>query len=377
MHVGTDTMIHELWDPAVTLPEPGQVPELDRVTHTLAHRAIEGEYQFLHESAIVFHDGEMVVAWANDPRDENSPEGVVRARRSRDNGRTWSAPEIIGPGRDTPEGRECDNHVVLHSHGERLYAYAARWRGGPSADHGWDLSSVRAVQFRYDPAAGRWEETGVSIPRFLPLQGPQQLSDGSWLIAGEFEGLTPAVAICPEDDLSAWQTYPIATVRQLLWPETTVLVEPDRLTAVIRNNPRNGPPLEYGLASESFDNGRSWSEAQPANLPMANSMASGGILSTGQRYLVWNYPDRTSRRGNLVVAVSRPGESRLSMVRTVRQGVPPVHYAGLCKSPQWSYPSTVEHDGALYVSYSISKEDCGVSEIPLTSLAVPAGAQPS
>lgn len=360
-----------IWDPAAKLPPPGAVPDLDWVSHGLVHRAVEGEQQFLHESSIAVHDGRLVAAWANDPRDENSAEGIVRAAWSSDGGRTWSAPEMVGPGAASPQGQECDNHVVLHSVGGRLFAYASRWLGGPQADHGWHpLPSMRAVQFLYDPATHSWAETGVTIPRFLLMQGPQKLKDGSWLIAGEFGFNAPAVAICEDDSFREWKTYPITTARSLRFPEPTVIVAPDRLVAIIRNANVMGPPQEVALVSESFDNGRSWREAQLSNLPMVDSKPFGGILSTGQFYLVFNYPDPRSRRGNLVVGVGNPGAMQLSMLRTVRHGIPPVRYVGECKEPQWSYPYAVEHEGALYITYSVSKEDCALSVVPLASLRV-------
>ena len=78
-----------LWNPDAKLPPPGAVPDLDWVSHGLVHRAVEGEMQFLHESAITVHDGRVVAAWANDPRDENSAEGIVRA--------AWSSEHTARP----------------------------------------------------------------------------------------------------------------------------------------------------------------------------------------------------------------------------------------------------------------------------------------
>ena len=37
---------------------------------------------------------------------------------------------------------------------------------------------------------------------------------------------------------------------------------------------------------------------------------------------------------------------------------------------EWSYPAAVEHEGSLYVSYTHGKEDCALSIIPLSALAV-------
>jgi len=38
--------------------------------------------------------------------------------------------------------------------------------------------------------------------------------------------------------------------------------------------------------------------------------------------------------------------------------------------PEWSYPYAIEHNGQLYIIYSVNKEDCEVSIIPLRALAV-------
>jgi hypothetical protein len=93
-----------------------------------------------------------------------------------------------------------------------------------------------------------------------------------------------------------------------------------------------------------------------------------GRLSTGQLYLLSNL----NNRDTLVVSVSRPGERTLSRIWRVRHGKSePPRFAGRAKSKQWSYPYGYEHDGQLYVVYSIGKEDCGLSMLPVDSLVVP------
>jgi hypothetical protein len=37
---------------------------------------------------------------------------------------------------------------------------------------------------------------------------------------------------------------------------------------------------------------------------------------------------------------------------------------------EWSYPAAIEHDGKLYITYTQGKEDCALSIIPLSALAV-------
>jgi hypothetical protein len=37
---------------------------------------------------------------------------------------------------------------------------------------------------------------------------------------------------------------------------------------------------------------------------------------------------------------------------------------------EWSYPAAIEHEGKLYVIYTHGKEDCALSIIPVSALAV-------
>ena len=47
---------------------------------------------------------------------------------------------------------------------------------------------------------------------------------------------------------------------------------------------------------------------------------------------------------------------------------PQARFAGKGKFKQWSYPYGYEHEGKLFVVYSIGKEDCGLSVLPVESL---------
>ena len=62
----------------------------------------------------------------------------------------------------------------------------------------------------------------------------------------------------------------------------------------------------------------------------------------------------------------------LSQMWRIRQGKSEApHYPGKAKSKQWSYPYGYEHGGRLYVVYSVGKEDCGLSSMPVAALAHP------
>jgi len=90
-------------------------------------------------------------------------------------------------------------------------------------------------------------------------------------------------------------------------------------------------------------------------------------LSTGQWYAILNVEDRNT----LAIAVGKAGERGLSRAWAIRHG--PSHeprMPGRAKRPQWSYPYAIEKNGKLYVGYSISKEDCGLSILPVAALSV-------
>ena len=99
---------------------------------------------------------------------------------------------------------------------------------------------------------------------------------------------------------------------------------------------------------------------------MPRAKAYLGRLSDGRAYLVSNLVDRDT----LVIAVSNPGELAMRRMWKLREGKSgPPRFKGRAKSKQWSYPYAHEHDGKLYIVYSIGKEDCGLTIVPVTSLS--------
>lgn len=365
-----------LWDDRIPFPAPEDIPLLDHVTHVMVERAVAGEYHYLHESAVAWHRGALHVGWANGPvRETNTCDEVYRGRCSRDGGRTWSPVETVGPA-DT---LTAHNHGVYLSAGGTLWAFMARWDNLRREPDKWDLAAIDAglvtehcEAFTRDERNGGWVSQGLLLKDFIPFDRPKRLDSGRWIMAGEtaFIG-QPAVLLSEGDDLRRWRrvAMPLPAGLVLKFPETSLFVHGQRLTAVIRHQPVGVPsenwPRGIALAAQSEDGGETWSEVSPSNLPMATSKPFADNLSTGQRVLVSSTPP--GGRNTLTVAVSRPGESRLSRIWRIRHGVSPARFL---RNPQWAYPAAVEHEGALYVTYSVSKEDCALSIIPLSALAV-------
>ncbi len=334
-----------------------QIPYVSGVRHQTIHRATADGYKFLHGAAIVQYKGVLYANWANSPTNENGPRETLQGRKSPDDGQTWSDVKVIGPGFDGPERH---SHGVLFVHQGELWTICSRFGVGTP---GRRFPGLKAEAFVLNETADRWESRGVVMQNCWPYDQPVRMENGDWITGGQDKDGLPVVAVSHGDDLTRWDSilipYPPALAPG--FAETTVQSEGKRVLAVIRGG--------GGVAwvSTSDDDGRTWSKAQPSNLPMPRAKAYLGKLSTGQLFLLSNL----NNRDTLVISVSRPGESTLSRMWRIRHGESdPPRFSGHAKGKQWSYPYGYEHDGKLYVVYSIGKEDCGLSVMPVDSLGV-------
>ncbi|NUQ00961.1 MAG: exo-alpha-sialidase [Armatimonadetes bacterium] len=347
-----------IWDPAVPPPAVATIQDLPRVTHVALHQAVAGDYQFLHEASLAAHEGILYAAWANDPEGELSPGGTCRGRRSVDGGLHWSEVEVIAG--ELP-GDERHNHGELYSDGQQLHAFVARYGLGEGFLAG-------AVTELHTLRPEGWVNRGTVAPGIWPFTKPTPTGTGELLMLGVNQHTYPVAALS-QGDLTRWEVVPIPAPEGLIFVEPGLLVYDDELVALLRYEPTDAARREarskVALASVSRDGGRSWSLAQESNLPLAMSKVYAGRLSTGQHYVVGNLDSRDL----LYIAVSRPGERLFSRAWSIRRGrSPEPRTAGYCKTPQWSYPSAIEHEDNLCVAYSVGKEDCALSIIPLEAL---------
>lgn len=408
-------------------PAVGRIPLLDEVTHVVVHRGAAGG-GFLHGAAIVHHAGTWHVSWGSSPVDENSLLERECGRRGpgRDGARRWGPVEVIGPNLG---GREARSHGVFHVQDGELWSLVPRFgRPRDAADEDSTFPGLVTDAFRLDQGSGQWELAAEAVAHdFWPMDAPSRLPDGRWIMGGLCGRQNPVVATSARAPL-AWERVelPRPAGCDMRFAETSVLVWPlgggsalsprdrdgdegryagiarrpgspdrsarppegdagdqesrtsgaasrpvrsDQCTAIVRYSAGSLPGIaeQVALVSDSVDGGHTWTPLAPGNLPMTASKPYAGHLSTGQAFLVCNVgPDRHT----LVLAVAEPGARSFCRVWRIRHGASPdLRLPGRAKSPQWSYPYAHEHDGRLYVVYSIGKEDCGLSIIPLHAIA--------
>ena len=337
-----------LWDPAVPLPTKAAAPVLDDVAfHVIKQRRPDTDgCNWTLGVGLAWHQGKLYASYGFNKGGENTASEEAHARVSEDGGKTWGPPVVIDAGADNLGV----SHGVFLSQGDRLWAFMGAFYDEKHKTH------TRA--YVLDEASGKWEPRGVVVENgFWPMQEPQKMADGNWIMAGfrvakgyDVAGNLPAVAISEGDDFTKWDLVVIEAAPQLggIWGESTVIVEGSRITNIARYGAK-----PVALVSTSDDDGRTWTPASPSNLPMATSKPYAGTLSTGQRFLACTTTaDSGGGRTPLTIAVSKPGQPLFSKVYVVRHSVSDKTPGVSDPRAEFSYPYAIEHDGKLYVGYT-------------------------
>ena len=358
-HLPLGGEVFPLWNGPELPADPERIPFAAGIQHSTIHRPAEDGYKFLHGAAIVMHRGVLYANWANSPTNENGPHETLQGRRSRDGGKTWEPLEVVGPGF---KGADRHSHGVLFRHQDELWTICSRF--GTGEPNGRRFRGLRGEAFVLDEKANEWKSRGVVMRNCWPYDEPVRMGNGSYITGGQDKDGYPVVAMSRGDDFTKWDSVLIPFPPQLKpsFAETTVWADGAHVLAVIRGG------AGVAWVSTSDDHGKTWAKARPSNLPMPRAKAYLGRLSTKQLYLVSNYRNRDT----LCISVGKPGAKTLSHMWRLRHGKSgPPRFPGHAKGKQWSYPYAHEHEGKLYVVYSIGKEDCGLTVVPVDSLAHP------
>jgi hypothetical protein len=354
-----------LWDPAAPLPRQADAPVLDDVEfHVIKPQRPDTDgCQWTLGVGLAWHKGRLYASYGFNIGGENTVSEEAHVRISDDGGKTWGPPIVI----DAGAGNLGVSHGVFLSHGGTLWAFMGGFYDKFQRTH--------TRGYRLDETTGTWQPLGLVIDDgFWPMQEPQPLADGNWIMAGfrvangyDVKGHLPAVAISHGDDFTQWDMVVIPTAPDLgnVWGESTVIVDGTRVTNISRYGAK---PL--ALVSTSTDGGRTWTPSAPSNLPMATSKPYAGTLSTGQRFLTCTTTaDTGGRRAPLTIAVSQPGEPEFSRVFVIRHAVSDKTPGVSDPRADFSYPYAVEHDGKLYVGYTHKSHAANeLAVIPLAAL---------
>jgi hypothetical protein len=365
-----------LWDETRPLPRAAELPQAAGAEfHVIKNqRPDTDQCRFTLGVGLAWHKGRLYTSYGFNRGEENTPTEEAHVKVSDDGGKTWGPAQVM----DAGEGDLAVSHGVFLSQGGRLWAFMGAYHA-----HAQKYHRVHTRAYLLDEATGRWEPRGVVIEDgFWPMQEPQKMADGNWIMAGlhlspfaKGENL-PTVAISKGDDFTKWEAVVIPAapgVGTNLWGESTVIVEGKKVINLSRYGRK-----ARALLSTSEDYGRTWTPTTPSNLPMATSKPYAGTLSTGQRYLVCTTTaDTGGKRSPLTIAVSKPGESLFSQVFLIRDSVSEKTPGISNPKADFSYPYAVEHEGKLYIGYTHKSHMANeLAVIPVASLSVTAEARP-
>jgi len=271
-------------------------------------------------------------------------------RVSTDAGKTWGKPQTIDTG-DAEKPSGFGGGGGLFSQGGLLWSFNYAF----GSNH---LTGGHMRSYRYDEALGKWEYKARTEVPFWPHTKPEPMDDGNWIMSGLLvgNGNPAAVAISHGTDFTAWDIIKIPQVdRSWMWGESFVIVDGPDLMNVARYDQTTG----VALVAYSKDYGRSWSRSEPSNLPMTGTKPAGGRLSTGHAFLIATTAADSDRipisfgdRFPLTIALSSPGERTFSKLYVIRHAEFPEGPGESHETAALSYPSVVEHEGKLCVSYS-------------------------
>lgn len=340
-----------LWDALHPLPKAAELPQVQGVAfHVIKNQRPDvDQCLFTLGVGLAWHKEKLYASYGFNRGLENTPTEEAHVKVSNDGGKTWGPAQVM----DAGEGDLAVSHGVFLSQGGRLWAFMGAYHA-----HAQKYHRVHTRAYLLDEATGSWEPRGVVIEDgFWPMQEPQKMADGNWIMAGlhlspfaKGKNL-PTAAISKGDDFTKWEPVVIEAASGVgtnLWGESTVIVESKRILNISRYGKK-----ALALLSVSEDYGRTWTPSAPSNLPMATSKPYAGLLSTGQRYLVCTTTaDTGGRRSPLTVAVSKPGESRFSKVFLIRPSVCDRTPGLSDPKADFSYPYAVEQKGKLYIGYT-------------------------
>lgn len=319
-----------------------------------------------HASTIVqLKNGDLLAAWFGGTAEGKPDVAIWSARMS--NG-SWSAPVELA----REEGVPCWNPVLFHDVSGRLWLY---YKFGPSPQQ-W------AASRKYSDDEGRTWSDPQHLPAGLlgPIRAkPLVMKDGTivagssieayrtwaaWIERSTDDGKTwakigPFVPGVSASDSSraasqgAGTAIPASDTNAnygIIQP-SVVLLGPKHLRFYARSTTNIGRVV----ISDSYDNGLTWTEPRPLNVPNPNSGIDAVVLRDGRIVLVYN--NTTSGRSPLNLAVSTDGE-HFRMFYTLED-----------QPGEYSYPAIIQAtSGDLEITYTWQRKAIRHVHFPLSDV---------
>ena len=318
-----------------------------------------------HASTVVeLKNGDIMSAWFGGTAEGNPDVAIWSARKV--SGK-WTAPIELVREPDTPSW----NPVLFHTKDGRLWLY---YKFGPSA-------STWTAGRKYSDDEGLTWTAAEHLPAGLvgPVRAkPLVLDDGTIVSGSSVEAyLSWAAWIERSTDAGkSWKkigpiTVPVDPsapgVESVIpsqvpgsadWKNTFGIIQPSVLSLGgkhLRLYARSTAKVGKICVADSYDDGLTWTQAHPINVPNPNSGLDAVSLRDGRVVLVYN--NTTSGRTPLNLAVSADGE-RFNMFYTLES-----------QPGEYSYPAVIQaRNGDLLITYTWNRKTIRFVRFPLSRI---------
>lgn len=326
-------------------------------SHQMLYDSGQETFRFCHHPNIVVYNDRLYAMWSNGIASEDFNGQRVLWTHSSD-GEVWSKPDVLVPDPDGETGELCAVPAGIHVNGRTLVAYYSAMKRS-STGH---ISTVYAVT---SEDTRSWSKPHRIIDGFF-IENPRVLPSGRILLNGQF----PDAAACllytdSSDGLTGWKAAKVPPFPDVKpgFPEPNWFRRKDGTIVMLFRTAGSTPWL---YASESTDNGASYTAPERTDLPSCTSRMAVGNLPDGRAFCIWN-PSQKFGRNPLVIALSDDGKAfgKAFIMRGEPTGQ---RHVGTHKANGWQYPAAVVWRNALWVVYSVNKEDIVVSRIVLEDL---------
>ena len=298
-------------------------------------------------------NGDLLTAWFGGSA-EGTPDVAIWTSRHTAHG--WSAPRELAREKDTP----CWNPVLFHTRNGRLWLY---YKFGPNP------AEWTAARKYSDDEGATWSEA-EHLPAGLigPVRAkPLVLADGTIVSGSSIESYHSWAAWIERstDDGKTWEKIgPLVPPRPTAHPVDSSkynnfgIIQPSVVSLGenhLRLYARSTEQIARVCAADSFDNGRTWTQPHPLDVPNPNSGIDAVALHDRRIVLIYN--NTPHGRSPLNLAVSTDGE-HFRMFSTLES-----------EPGEYSYPAIIQSkEGGLEITYTWNRKSIRHVHIPLSTI---------
>lgn len=350
-----NSLDHLLKDSA-TLADPGNLTIIP-ATFSTAFVGKTGESGFGLHSYLQFFQGKYFLIWSSSRVHEEDPDQHILYSTSTD-GHHWSPALTLAADPDGPTGPQRWITRGLFIERGHLYALGAFVASADYKNQGNGVvwRDLRLVRFLW--TGKTWKEDGTFAEDCMNNFPPQRYG-GRYVMPCRDSSMRLVVAV---GEPGNWKRIGInaAPPFNRMDEPTLYRAKDGSLQLIIRDGSRS----HFLLRAVSTDNGNTWQGPVRTNYPDATSKNFATPLSNGLFVLI-NNPNPQGR-DPLAISVSADGWVYQNP-RAIRKGTQMND-----SSAKWSfqYPYAIEHNGSLWITYSINKRDIEVCQIKLSDLSL-------